>query len=203
MGHAPTPLKPPKPKLHHLTTLKSSTSHNDSLTRLDTISEEHHDTINDEPHNEQSDPSDDPPTATTPDDLSHRVKLADALLDDLANWVFDHHSETITNNIVNPNAPDPPFQYINVVIEDNANDDLPIYMDPPDCVIRKMHPAHVILKDQLQGGTGANCGATNDATILWHYKRLIQPIPITTYSDDQEESSCVAIGTGIIARSIC
>ena len=192
MGHEPPPLKPPKPKLNHLTTLKSTKPRNDSPYRLDTISEERHDdTIK-----EQSDDS--TVSATEHEDLSHHVKLSEAPLTDLADWVFDKHSGTISDNIINPHAPDPPFEYVNVIIEDKAEDDTPIYMDPPDCVLRKMHPAHVILKDQLQGDTGANCGATNDATILWHYKRLIQPIPITTYSDDQEETSCVAIGTGIV-----
>jgi hypothetical protein len=192
LGHEPPPLKPPKPKLNHLTTLKSTKPRNDSPYRLDTISEERHDdTIK-----EQSDDS--TVSATEHEDLSHHVKLSEAPLTDLADWVFDKHSGTITDNIINPHAPDPPFEYVNVIIEDKAEDDIPIYMDPPDCVLRKMHPARVILKDQLQGDTGANCGATNDATILWHYKRLIQPIPITTYSDDQEETSCVAIGTGIV-----
>jgi hypothetical protein len=35
-------------------------------------------------------------------------------------------------------------------------------LDP--LIIRKMHPARIMLKDQLQGGTGANCGATNIAS---------------------------------------
>jgi hypothetical protein len=66
-------------------------------------------------------------------------------------------------------------------------------------IIRKLHHARVVFKDQLQGDTGANCGATNEASILWHYRLLMTPIPITTYSEDKtEEASCVAIGTGII-----
>jgi hypothetical protein len=66
-------------------------------------------------------------------------------------------------------------------------------------IIRKMHPARIMLKDQFQGDTGANCGATNDASILWYYKLLKRPIPITTYSEDTtDEPSCVAIGTGIL-----
>jgi hypothetical protein len=66
-------------------------------------------------------------------------------------------------------------------------------------IIHKLHHAHVVFKDQLQGDTGANCGATNEASILWHYRLLTTPIPITTYSEDKtEEASCVAIGTGII-----
>ena len=36
-------------------------------------------------------------------------------------------------------------------------------------IIRKLHHARVVFKDQLQGDTGANCGATNEASILWHY----------------------------------
>jgi hypothetical protein len=39
-------------------------------------------------------------------------------------------------------------------------------------IIGKMHPARIMLKDPLQGETGANCGATNDASILWYYKLL-------------------------------
>jgi hypothetical protein len=66
-------------------------------------------------------------------------------------------------------------------------------------IIRKLHHARVVFKDQLQGDTGTNCGATNEASILWHYRLLTTPIPITTYSKDKtEEASCVAIGTGII-----
>jgi hypothetical protein len=62
-----------------------------------------------------------------------------------------------------------------------------------------MHPARMLLKDQLQGDTGANCSATNDVLILWYYKILSRPIPITTYSDEStDEPSCVAIGTGIL-----
>jgi hypothetical protein len=66
-------------------------------------------------------------------------------------------------------------------------------------IIRKMHPARMLLKDQLQGDTGANCGATNDVSILWYYKILSRPIPITTCSNEStDEPSCVAIGTGIL-----
>jgi hypothetical protein len=66
-------------------------------------------------------------------------------------------------------------------------------------IIRKMHPARMVLHDQLQGDTGANCGATHDASILWYYKLLKRPIPITTYSEEHhDEPSCVAIGTGIL-----
>jgi hypothetical protein len=62
-----------------------------------------------------------------------------------------------------------------------------------------MHPARMLLKDQLQGDTGANCGATNNVTILWYYKILSRPIPITTYSNEStDEPSCVAIRTGIL-----
>jgi hypothetical protein len=43
-------------------------------------------------------------------------------------------------------------------------------LDP--LIIRKMHPARIMLKDQLHGDTGANCDATNDASILWYYKLL-------------------------------
>jgi hypothetical protein len=35
-------------------------------------------------------------------------------------------------------------------------------------ILRKMHPAQMLLKDQLQGDTGANCGAINDISILWY-----------------------------------
>jgi hypothetical protein len=57
----------------------------------------------------------------------------------------------------------------------------------------------MLLKDQLQGDTGANCGATNDVSILWYYKILSRPIPITTCSNEStDEPSCVAIGTGIL-----
>jgi hypothetical protein len=66
-------------------------------------------------------------------------------------------------------------------------------------LICKMHPARMFLKDQLQGDTGANCGATNNVSILWYYKVLSKPIPITTYSKEStDEPSCVAIGTGIL-----
>jgi hypothetical protein len=43
-------------------------------------------------------------------------------------------------------------------------------LDP--LTIRKMHPARIMLKDQLHGDTGANCDATNNASILWYYKLL-------------------------------
>jgi hypothetical protein len=36
-------------------------------------------------------------------------------------------------------------------------------------IIRMLHHTRVVFKDQLQGDTGANCGATNEASILWHY----------------------------------
>jgi hypothetical protein len=201
LGHTPPPAKPPKPKIHKISPLTSIPTHNDSHHRLDTISEE-----NIEPTQEinQDDGNSIPSLAATDDvndvdDLTYHVKLADAPLAALANWVVDHGATQHTDQITNSHAPDPPFDYINIVIENDADDDeIPIYLDQQGCNIRKMHPAHIILKDQLQGDTGANCGATNDASILWHYKTLITPIPITTYSDDQDESSCVAIGTGII-----
>jgi hypothetical protein len=53
------------------------------------------------------------------------------------------------------------------------------------------------LTNQLQGDTGANCGATNDNTLLWDYRRLLKPIPITTY-DGNEDSRCFAIGVGTL-----
>ncbi len=66
-------------------------------------------------------------------------------------------------------------------------------------IIRKLHHARVVFKDQQQGDMGANCGATNEASILWHYRLLKTPIPITAHSEDKsDEASCVAIGTGII-----
>jgi hypothetical protein len=66
-------------------------------------------------------------------------------------------------------------------------------------IIRKLHHTRVVFKDKLKGDMGANCGATNEASILWRYILLTTPIPITTYSEDKtEEASCVAIGTGII-----
>jgi hypothetical protein len=70
-------------------------------------------------------------------------------------------------------------------------------LDP--LIIRRMHPARIMLKDQLQGNTGANCGASMDASILWYYKLLKRPIPIKTYSEETtDEPSCVAIGTRIL-----
>ena len=53
------------------------------------------------------------------------------------------------------------------------------------------------LTHQLQGDTGANCGATNDITLLWDYRRLTTPIPITTY-DGSENSRCLATGVGVL-----
>jgi hypothetical protein len=53
------------------------------------------------------------------------------------------------------------------------------------------------LTHQLQGDTEANCGATNDITLLWDYRRLTTKIPITTY-DGSEDSKCFAIGVGVL-----
>ena len=53
------------------------------------------------------------------------------------------------------------------------------------------------LTHQLQGDTGANCGATNDLSLLWDYRTLLNPIPITTY-DGNEDSRCYAIGVGVL-----
>ena len=51
-----------------------------------------------------------------------------------------------------------------------------------------------------QGDTGANVSATNDLSLLWDYKTLPDPIPITTYSDStlSPESHFQAIGIGTL-----
>jgi hypothetical protein len=66
-------------------------------------------------------------------------------------------------------------------------------------IICKMHPAWMLLKDQLQCNTGPNCGAANGVSILWYYKILSWPKPTTTYSNEStDEPSFVATGTGIL-----
>jgi hypothetical protein len=52
----------------------------------------------------------------------------------------------------------------------------------------------------LQGDSGANCSATKLKEILWDYRTLPKPIPITTYNKDKTETLDIfqAIGTGII-----
>jgi hypothetical protein len=52
----------------------------------------------------------------------------------------------------------------------------------------------------LQGDLGANCSATNLKEILWDYRTLSKPIPITTYNKDKTQTldSFQAIGTRII-----
>ena len=51
---------------------------------------------------------------------------------------------------------------------------------------------------QLQGDTGANCGATNDITLLWDYRRITMLIPITTYDGSSTDSKRFAIGVGVL-----
>jgi hypothetical protein len=61
--------------------------------------------------------------------------------------------------------------------------------------MRKMRDIRISIK--CQGDTGANVGATHDRRILWNYRKLSTPIPIITYSTDEDNgNACEAIGVG-------
>jgi hypothetical protein len=77
------------------------------------------------------------------------------------------------------------------------DDDIPLQTLP---TLRKTIRLHRLAKDAIQGDTGANCSATNNRTLLWDYKPLETPIPITTYQDQNNTMTTQfeAIGTGII-----
>ena len=74
------------------------------------------------------------------------------------------------------------------------------YRSTQSCMhIKRLNtPIQLIMPHTIQGDTGANCSATNLKHILWNYKHLEHPINIETYSDQQGENTCQAIGTGII-----
>jgi hypothetical protein len=92
-----------------------------------------------------------------------------------------------------------PFEPGTILLEATAPSEHSVKIKRP--IIRKLHHTSVVFKDQLQRDIGANCGATNEASILWHYQLLTTPIPITTYSEDKTKgASCVAIGTGSIIK---
>ena len=111
--------------------------------------------------------------------------------DSISSNIDEEWSNSISLNKMLPFEPGP------ILLDTRNPTEKSKIIDPH--IIRKMHPARMLLKDQLQGDTGANCGATNDVSILWYYKILSRPIPITTYSDEStDEPSCVAIGTGIL-----
>jgi hypothetical protein len=67
-------------------------------------------------------------------------------------------------------------------------------------ILRKTIRMHRLAKDAIQGDTGANCSATNNLALLWHYQPLKHPIPIITYQGKNKDTphKFEAIGTGII-----
>jgi hypothetical protein len=132
------------------------------------------------------------PTPKTPNLSDDCPMSADPTTDNnsISSNIGEEWSNSISLNKMLPFAPGP------ILLNTRNPTEKSKIIDPH--IIRKMHPARMMLKDQLQSNTGANCGATNDISILWYYKILSRPIPITTYSDEStNEPSCVAIGTGI------
>lgn len=76
----------------------------------------------------------------------------------------------------------------------------PLPIQPLQRIIRKTIKLNILDGNALQGDTGANCSATNLKDILWDYRTLTKPIPITTYNKEGTESydTFQAVGTGII-----
>jgi hypothetical protein len=103
-------------------------------------------------------------------------------------------------DLIGDNAtPPPPFQYEPGIIEAATTEEplpiISIYKFSEQPQMRKMREIRINIK--CQGDTGANVGATNDRRILWNYRTLETPIPIITYSkDDDEGISFQAIGVG-------
>ena len=55
----------------------------------------------------------------------------------------------------------------------------------------------LLQKQAIQGDTGANCTATNLKHIIWDYKRLVNPIPITTYDNEAQDTEVHLTAEGI------
>ena len=55
----------------------------------------------------------------------------------------------------------------------------------------------LLQKQAIQGDTGANCTATNLKHIIWDYKRLTNPIPITTYDNEAQDTEVHLTAEGI------
>jgi hypothetical protein len=102
-----------------------------------------------------------------------------------------HHPDTLVSNLPNHHPPPthlhtlPPEIHVDLTYIP-ANEDIPLQIMP---TLRKTIRLHCLAKDAIQGDTGANCSATNNPQLLWNYKPLDTPIPITTYQDHNNNSS--------------
>jgi hypothetical protein len=125
------------------------------------------------------------PTPETPNISDDCPMSANPTTDDdsISSNIDEEWSNSISLNKMLPFEPGP------ILLDTRNPTEKSKIIDPH--IIRKMHPARILLKDQLQGDTGANWAATNDISILRYYKILSRPIPITTYSDESTDEPCL------------